>query len=193
MWTRRFFCTPLARTIALAALGALSACATLEIESPFEGGGISLADAKASCVESGRYDQWYLLFGVAPLIRSSPAEIFPQPDAAYRVRKEYDWLDTAISLIGGSFLSLHKNTLVVERCSPPARVASSGPNPEIALQSGEVHRGRILRMTETELVIQTDAGERALPRDRILEIRLASPPSAPSAEPGATTTPGATE
>lgn len=177
--------------LALFALASLGACASLEIESPYEGRPLALADAKASCTESGRFGQWSLLFGVAPVIRANPAELFPSADSAYRVRTEYGWLDAAISLIGGSFLSLHKNTLVVERCAVSAPAESRPATPEVELQSGEVHRGRILRITETEVIIQTEAGERALARDQILEIRVAPPaesPVAPAAE-SATTAP----
>lgn len=105
------------RALTFAALAGMAACATLEIQSPFQGRAIALADATANCTESARFGQWYLLFGVAPVIRTHPDELFPAPDSAYRVRTEYDWLDAAVSLIGGSFLSLHKNTLVVERCA----------------------------------------------------------------------------
>lgn len=121
--SRPLFYKAFLRSLTLFAAGILAACATLEIHSPYAGRPLALADATARCTESGRFGQWYLLFGVAPVIQTNAAELFPRADDAYRVRTEYDWRDVSISLIGGSFLSLHKNTLVVERCAvsaPPA-------------------------------------------------------------------------
>ena len=113
----KFLPTARYRALAGAALSALlSACVSMNIESPRPDGPVVLQNAAATCKPGDSFTQFYLLFGAAPIRTITPARMFPKSEKSYRVVEEYKWHDMVVTILAGAFLSLTKNTITVEEC-----------------------------------------------------------------------------
>ncbi len=129
---------------ALALTTLAPACVSMRISSPHaDGQPVILQNAAAECRPVDSFNQFYLLFGVAP-IRTIPQErMFPKTDQSYRVTEEFKWYDMALSIVGGAFLSLTKNTVTVEECDGQPVFASAAQRDEYLKREARTRQDEI--------------------------------------------------
>lgn len=133
-----------ALAFALALTTLAPACVSMRISSPHaDGQPVILQNAAAECRPVDSFNQFYLLFGVAP-IRTIPQErMFPKTDQSYRVTEEFKWYDMALSIVGGAFLSLTKNTVTVEECDGQPVFASAAQRDEYLKREARTRQDEI--------------------------------------------------
>lgn len=104
--------------------GLLPSCVSMDISSPRKDGQVILQNPAAKCQVVESFGQYFLLFGAAPVRTIPAARMFPKPDKSYRITQELKWHDMLLTIFGGAFLSLTKNTVTIEECEAAAVFAT---------------------------------------------------------------------
>ena len=131
---------------------AFANCTTLALQNPQPDAALLLDTSAAECTEDSNHKQWYLLYGAVPLNRVEPEAVFSQKAESYRLRLETTAAEAAISIPGGFFLSLTRNTLVVEKCAPSVKVYNaedvSRRVSAAVIEQQKLHAGQMQEVTE---------------------------------------------
>jgi hypothetical protein len=126
-----------------------ASCVSMNISSPQKDRPVVLQNADAECEAIDSFGQYYLLFGAAPLRTIPPERMFPEADKSYRLIEELKWYDMLLTIVGGAFLSLSKNTVTVEECEQSGVFASAADRDaalaRLAAESAQAEQKRIAK------------------------------------------------
>ncbi len=152
-----------------------SACVTSRYQSGAENpeARIVLASSKAEqCEVLSEGGRWFLLFGALPIgAWSDPPPIAPPPGNSIRITERSEWQDWMVTIAGGWLITATRRTFVVEGCAEDVQVhtsatraaelqqgldalARSSAQVVVVMKSGENHAGRVLEISESEILLQ---------------------------------------
>lgn len=106
------------RVLALAALGAFSvSCVTARYGRPEGAEAAAFASAAGDeCRAVASEGRYAFLFGAIPISAEPPA-FSPKQGASYRIVERADWLDYAVTVLGGWAVTLTRMTVEVQECA----------------------------------------------------------------------------